>query len=93
MYKRQAKASAATAESTAVKATRAAEEAERIAKQAEAKALVCVEINQCVGCTRQFFTKSFLGDDAAALKPSSNKEPASPRHRAGDASMAWRTTR
>ena len=20
----------------------------------------CVEINQCVGCTRQFFTKSFL---------------------------------
>ena len=27
----------------------------------------CVEINQCVGCTRQFFTKSFLGDDAAVL--------------------------
>jgi hypothetical protein len=26
-----------------------------------------VEINQCVGCTRQFFTKSFLGDDAAVL--------------------------
>ena len=26
---------------------------------------VCVEINQCAGCTRQFFTKSFLGDDAA----------------------------
>ena len=26
----------------------------------------CVEINQCVGCTRQFFTKSFLGDDANA---------------------------
>ena len=25
----------------------------------------CVEINQCVGCTRQFFNKSFLGDDAA----------------------------
>ena len=23
----------------------------------------CAEINQCVGCTRQFFTKSFLGDD------------------------------
>ena len=21
--------------------------------------IVCVEINQCVGCTRQFFTKSF----------------------------------
>ena len=28
---------------------------------------ICVEINQCVGCTRQFFTKSFLGDDAAVL--------------------------
>ena len=27
----------------------------------------CVEINQCVGCTRQVFTKSFLGDDAAVL--------------------------
>ena len=27
----------------------------------------CVEINQCVGCTRQFFTKSFLGDDVAVL--------------------------
>jgi hypothetical protein len=27
----------------------------------------CVEINQCVGCTRQFFTKSFLGDYAAVL--------------------------
>ena len=53
----------------------------------------CVEINQCVGCTRQFFTKSFLGDDAAALGPSSGEEPASPRHRAGVASMAWRATR
>ena len=53
----------------------------------------CVEINQCVGCTRQFFTKSFLGDDVAALAPSSSEEPASPRHRAGVASMAWRTTR
>ena len=53
----------------------------------------CVEINQCVGCTRQFFTKSFLGDDAAVLAPSSGKEPASSRHRAGVASMAWRTTR
>ena len=28
-------------------------------------ALICVEINQCIRCTRQFFTKSFLGDDAA----------------------------
>ena len=26
-----------------------------------------MEINQCDGCTRQFFTKSFLGDDAAVL--------------------------
>ena len=55
--------------------------------------LTCVEINQCVGCTRQFFTKSFLGDDAAVLARSSGEEPASPRHRAGVASMAWRTTR
>ena len=53
----------------------------------------CVEINQCVGCTRQFFTKSFLGDDEAVVVPSSSDEPASPRHRAGVASMAWRTTR
>ena len=53
-----------------------------------------VEINQCVGCTRQFFaSKSFLGDDAAVLAPPSADEPASPRHRAGVASMAWRTTR
>ena len=35
--------------------------------------------------------KSFLGDDAAVLAPSSGEEPASPRHRAGVASMAWRT--
>ena len=41
----------------------------------------------------QFFTKSFHGDDAAVLAPSSGEEPASPRHRAGVASMAWRTTR
>ena len=34
---------------------------------------------------RQFFTKSFLGDDAVG------DEPALPRHRAGVASMAWRT--
>ena len=39
-----------------------------------------MEINQCVGCTRQFFTKSFLGDDVAALAPSSGKEPTSPRN-------------
>ena len=53
----------------------------------------CVEINQCVGCTRQFFTKSFLGDDAAVLARSSGEERAPPRCRAGVASMAWRTTR
>ncbi len=53
---------------------------------------VCVKINQCVGCTRKFFTESFLGDDAAALARSSGEEPASPRHRAGIASMAWRST-
>ena len=35
----------------------------------------------------------FLGDDVAVLAPSSGEEPASPRHRAGVASMAWRTTR
>ena len=49
----------------------------------------CVEINQCVGCTRQFFTKSFLGDDVAVLARSSGEEPASPRRQAGAASMAW----
>ena len=52
----------------------------------------CVEINQCVGCTRQFFTESVPGDDVAALVPSTGEEPASPRHRAGVASMAWRST-
>ena len=35
------------------------------------------------GCTRQFFSKSFLGDGAAVLARSSGEEPASPRHRAG----------
>ena len=55
--------------------------------------VACVEINQCVGCTRQFNTKSFPGDDAAILARSSGEEPALPRHRAGVASMAWRTTR
>ena len=34
--------------------------------------------------------KSFLGDDVAALAPSSGEELTSPRHRAGGASMAWR---
>ena len=39
--------------------------------------VVCVEINQRVGW--------------AVLARSSGEEPASPRHRAGVASMAWRT--
>ena len=34
-----------------------------------------------------------LGNDAAVLSRSSGEELASPRHRAGVASMAWRTTR
>ena len=55
--------------------------------------VACVEINQSVVCTRQFFTKSFLGDGAAVLARSSGGERAPPRHRAGVASMAWRTTR
>ena len=65
----------------------------RVGEGDVARFRTCVEINQCVGCTRQFFTKSFLGDDAAVLARSSGKEPALPRHRAGVASMAWRTTR
>ena len=43
--------------------------------------------------TRQFFPKSFLGDDAAVLAWSIGEEPASPRRRASVESMAWRTTR
>ena len=46
-----------------------------------------MEINQCVGY------KSFLGNDAAVLARSSGEEPASLRHRAGVASMAWRLAR
>ena len=46
-------------------------------------AATCVEINQCVGCT-----KSFLGDGAAVLARSSGEERAPPRYRAGVASMA-----
>ena len=64
----------------------------RAGRRPTAPRQACVKINQCVGCTRQFFTKS-SGDDAAVLVPSSGEEPASPRHRAGGASMAWRTTR
>ena len=46
--------------------------------------VTCVEINQCVGCTRKFFTKSFLDDDVAAPAQSSGEEPAPPRHRGVD---------
>ena len=60
--------------------------------QRVASAGTCVEINQCVGCTQQFFTKSFLGDDAAVPAPSGGEEPAPSRYRAGAASMAWRVT-
>ena len=66
------------------------EEAER--KLLGAPVETCVESTSASGA-RQFFTKSFLGDDAADLARSSGEEPASPRHRAGVASMAWRTTR
>ena len=47
----------------------------------DAVPLACVEINQCVGCTRQFSTKSFLDDDAAVLAPLSGEEPPSSRRR------------
>ena len=50
---------------------------------------LCGNQSECVGCTRQSFTKSCLGDDAAVLAPSSGDEAALPRHRAGVASMAW----
>ena len=64
-----------------------------VGMQVPVEVQTCVEIDQCVGCTRQFFTKSFLGDDAAVLAPSSGEEPAPSRYRAGVASMAWRSTR
>ena len=48
----------------------------------------CVEINQCVGCTRQFFTKSLLGDIATVPAESRRERSTPPRHRAGVASMA-----
>ena len=37
--------------------------------------------------------KSLLGDGVAAPAPSSGEDPASSRHRAGVASMAWRSLR
>ena len=51
----------------------------------------CVEMNQCVACTQKFFTKSFRGDDAAVLAPSSGEESTPPRRRAGVASLARRS--
>jgi 6-phosphogluconolactonase (cycloisomerase 2 family) len=48
----------------------------------------CVEINERFGCTDNSSLSHFL----AMTRPSC-EEPASPRHRAGVASMAWRTTR
>ena len=56
--------------------------------QPPARVDICVEIKQCVGCTREFFTKSFLGDDSAILARSSCEERAPLRYRAGVASMA-----
>ena len=38
-----------------------------------------MEINQCDGCIRLLFTKSSLGDGAAALAPSSGEESTPPR--------------
>ena len=52
-----------------------------------------VEINWCVGCNRQCFAKSFLGDGAAVLAESRRERSTPPRHRSGVASMAWRSTR
>ena len=47
----------------------------------------CVVINQSTSPPRVHDYKSYLGD-AAALVPSSDEEPASPRHRAGAAATA-----
>ena len=73
------------------------------AKFPDAKALVGVDLSPYMlaavwkstsaSGARQFFTKSFLGENAAVLAASSGEEPASPRRRAGVASMAWRSTR
>ena len=73
------------------------------AKFPDAKALVGVDLSPYMlaavwkatsaSGARQFFTKSFLGGGAAVLARSSGGERAPPRHRAGVASMAWRTTR
>ena len=78
---------AASARTVSISARRA------VGMQVPVEATTCVEIIQCAGCTQQFFTKSFLSDDAAVLARSSGGEPAAPRHRAGVAPMAWRSTR
>ena len=39
------------------------------------------------------WNRSHLSATATVLAPSTGEEPALPRHRAGVASMAWRTTR
>ena len=44
-------------------------------------------------CRPAWKSTSVSGADAADLARSSGEEPASPRHRAGVASMAYRTTR
>ena len=49
------------------------------------KVCACVEITSASG--------ALLGDDAAVPAQSSDEGPAPSRHRAGVASMAWRTTR
>ena len=46
-----------------------------------------MEVNQCAGCTQQFFTKSFLGDDAAVLVRSRGAEPG---HAIEQAPRRWR---
>ena len=44
-------------------------------------------------CKSTSVSGAFLGDGAAVLARSSGEERATPRHRAGVASMAWRSTR
>ena len=46
-----------------------------------------MEINQCDGYTRRFFTKSFLGDDAADLARAARNRH---RHAIEQASRRWR---
>ena len=69
------------AEGGASKELRVLARALRCSDEAE----TCVEIK--FGCT-----KSFLGDDATVLAPSSGERPTPPRHRASVASTACRAT-